>query len=148
MIRRRPRPARRKGGAAAMLGAGLALLAAAAPAEERRLSAAEFESYVTGRTLFYAGPGQAPYGAEEYLSGRQVIWTFLDGNCVKGFWYEKAEGLICFIYEEKIEPQCWSFWSEGEGISAQFETDAEAVLLFELSQSEQPLTCQGPEVGV
>lgn len=135
-----------------MASAALALAAAGAAghavAAEQRLSAAEFEAYVTGRTLYYSTAGQEAYGAEEYRPGRRVIWTFLDGDCVEGFWYERDEGLICFVYEAAIETQCWSFWRGGKGISARFENDPGAMGLFELRQSEKPLTCRGPEVGV
>ena len=66
--------------------------------------------------LSYSSQGRS-YGAEQYLPGRRVIWTFLDGECQEGSWYEEA-GLICFVYENNFEPQCWSFWERGGGLAA------------------------------
>lgn len=134
-------------GTVVIVGGLLLGLGSAAAAGERRISGAEFEAYVSGHTLFYAGPGREPYGAEQYLSGRRVIWTFLDGDCVPGFWYEKAKGLICFAYEADLEPQCWTFWSGPDGIRAHFENDPGSVGLFELRHSDEPLDCPGPQVG-
>lgn len=120
----------------------------AAAAAERRITAAEFEAYVTGHTLYYAGPGQEPYGAEQYLAGRRVLWSFLDGDCVPGFWYEKTKGLICFVYEaDDVETQCWTFWAGPDGIRAHFANEPRSVGLFELRQSDEPLDCPGPQVG-
>ena len=48
----------------------LALLSSAAAAEDA-MSAAEFEAYVSGKTLFYEADGRR-YGVEEYLSDRRV----------------------------------------------------------------------------
>jgi hypothetical protein len=125
----------------------LALAPHATGAAETRMTAAEFDAYVTGRTLYYATQGQEAYGAEQYLPGRKVIWTFLDGDCAEGLWYEE-DGLICFIYDLDLVPQCWSFWSTGTGITAHFENDPAATALYELKQSDEPLICRGPGVGV
>lgn len=125
--------------------AALALPAAAA--EPQPMSADEFERYATGKTLFYATHGQA-YGAEQYLAGRKVIWTFLDGECTRGFWYE-SDGQICFRYEhDPDDPQCWSFYRSSTGLMARFENDPAQTELIEVEQSREPLVCTGPEVGV
>ncbi|MDH3264128.1 MAG: hypothetical protein OEM24_09030 [Paracoccaceae bacterium] len=128
------------------LALGLALAAGAAGAETP-MTATEFEAYVNGRTIHYAGQGQEAYGAEQYLPNRRVIWTFLDGECVEGLWYEEG-GLICFVYELDLMPQCWSFWRSGGGITARFENEPAATALYELSQTDEPLICQGPDLGV
>jgi hypothetical protein len=112
---------------------------------EERLTASEFEAYVTGRTLYYSS-GTGEYGAEQYLPGRRVIWTFLDGECSEGRWYEE-DGLICFVYDFDLTPQCWSFWRESGRIAARFENDPALTELYELRQSDKPLLCYGPEVG-
>lgn len=122
-------------------------VAAGAAAAETPMTAAEFEAYVTGRTVYYASRGEAAYGAEQYLPDRRVIWTFLDGECAEGFWYEE-DGLICFVYELDLVPQCWSFWRLDGGITARFENDPAATALYELSQSDEPLICQGSDLGV
>lgn len=127
--------------------AALALLAAAPAQAAEPMSAAEFDAYATGKTLFYATGGQA-YGAEQYLSGRRVIWSFLDGECAEGVWYP-ADGLICFRYDHEPEnPQCWSFFQAASGLTARYENDPAATELIEVQQSRAPLICTGPEVGV
>ncbi len=117
-----------------------------AQAEDTPMSAAEFEAYVTGKTLFYSVQG-TPYGAEQYLPGRRVIWTFLEDECQEGTWYEE-NGLICFVYETDFGPQCWSFWERGGGLAARFENEPSGTELYEVRQSDEPLACRGPKVGV
>ncbi|MCR8546524.1 hypothetical protein M4578_01685 [Salipiger sp. P9] len=110
------------------------------------MSAEEFERYVLGKTLYFGYDGSA-YGVEEYLPDRQVRWSFLDGKCKDGFWYEEA-GMICFVYDDQPAPQCWSFFREGGGLRAIFENDPENTVLYEARQDDAPMMCLGPEVGV
>ncbi|SMX49617.1 hypothetical protein [Maliponia aquimaris] len=110
------------------------------------MSAADFENYVTGKTLYFGLNGDA-YGVEEYLPDRQVRWSFLDGKCKEGFWYEEA-GQICFVYEDNPEPQCWSFFREGARLRAVFENDPASTVLYEAQQNDDPMLCYGPDVGV
>lgn len=110
------------------------------------LSAEEFEAYTRGKTLFFGQNGQ-PYGVEEYRENREVTWSFLDGRCIEGFWYEDARGMICFEYEDEIGPQCWRFYRGPEGLLAIFE-DESSVPLYEAAEGEEPMQCLGPEVGV
>lgn len=110
------------------------------------MSATDFESYVTGKTLYFGLNGDA-YGVEEYLPDRQVRWSFLDGKCKDGFWYEDA-GQICFVYEDNPDPQCWSFFKEGSRLRAVFENDPASTVLYEAQQNEEPMLCYGPDVGV
>ncbi len=124
----------------------LLVFLAAPAAAQTPMSATEFEAYVLGRTLYYSNQGTA-YGAEQYLPNRQVIWTFLDGECAEGIWYEKDD-LICFVYAFDIEPQCWSFWEADGSLAARFENDPAETELYEVSKSSEPLRCDGPDVGV
>lgn len=110
------------------------------------MSAAEFDAYTKGKTLFYGRGGEA-YGAETYLENRRVRWSFLDGECQEGVWYEE-EGDICFVYENRTDPQCWSFEEGPSGLIASFESDPSAVDLYEAQDSEEPMICLGPKVGV
>lgn len=110
------------------------------------MSAGEFERYVDGKTLYFGLAGSA-YGAEEYLPDRQVRWSFLDGHCKEGFWYEEA-GAICFVYEDVAEPQCWSFFQEGDKLRAVFNNDPASTVLYEAQQDQEPMMCLGPDVGV
>lgn len=113
----------------------------------RKLSAAEFEAFTTGKTLSYATEGNTPYGAEEYLPGRRVRWAFTGQECTEGEWYEAGE-LICFLYEDNPEAQCWSFFLTPQGLRAQFENREDTPPLYQIGESPEPLFCPGPEVGV
>ena len=108
----------------------------------------EFESYANGRTFYYGADGAA-YGVEEYLSDRRVRWSFLDGDCKEGHWYEASDGLICFVYDETPDaPQCWSFYQGPRGLIARFENNPSSTELYEVDASDEPMMCTGPEVGV
>jgi hypothetical protein len=125
----------------------LTLALAAAPlAAADALSAAEFEAYVQGKTLYFGMSGQT-YGAEQYLDDRRVKWSFLDGECKDGYWYEEA-GQICFVYEDRPDPQCWTFTREGDGLRAEYQGEPFSTVLYEAKQSDEPMLCHGPEVGV
>ena len=114
---------------------------------EAPMSGAEFEAYVTGRTLTYADQGEI-YGIEEYLSGRRVRWAYLADECRDGYWYD-AGGEICFVYDDNPNPQCWVFRKEVTGrLSARFMGADDGRELYEARQSSEPLLCRGPEVGV
>lgn len=124
----------------------LALLSAQTAAAQSPLSGADFDRYTQGKTLFYGFDGQV-YGVERYLPNRRVIWSFLDGQCKEGVWYER-EDQICFLYEDRPDPQCWVFTQSGGGLIAQFEGNAEATELYEASDLGEEMVCLGPEVGV
>lgn len=121
------------------------MLATALPAAEP-MSAAEFEAYTTGKTLYF-GQNGAAYGVEQYLENRRVKWSFLDGRCKDGYWYEDA-GQICFLYEDSSGPQCWTFFKAPNGLRAIFENDPESTTLYEAQQDDKPMLCYGPDIGV
>lgn len=110
------------------------------------MSASQFEDYVSGKTLYFGAEGQA-YGVEEYLPDRRVRWSFLDGKCKDGYWYQD-QSQICFVYEDNPDPQCWSFFKDGAGLRAVFENDASSTVLYEANQDDEPMVCLGPDVGV
>lgn len=118
----------------------------ATPVLAEPMSAADFEAYVTGKTLFYGRDGRA-YGAEIYHPNRRVTWSFLDGECREGYWYEAGEN-ICFVYEDRLDPQCWSFEQGPSGLIARFESDPAATELYEAEDTDEELVCLGPKVGV
>lgn len=122
-------------------------LSLATPALADTMTAEEFDAFTRGKTFYYGTNGRE-YGAEEYLSNRRVIWTFLDGRCQEGFWYQQGE-MICFEYENLEETQCWTFRESSRGgLIAKFKDDPEALELYEVERSHEPLTCMGPDVGV
>lgn len=105
-----------------------------------------FDRYTRGKTLFYGQNGQA-YGAEVYLDNRRVRWSFLDGECKEGVWYEE-NGQICFVYEDSPKPQCWAFHKGQGGLVARFENLPGATQLYEAEDVGEEMICLGPEVGV
>lgn len=110
------------------------------------LSGAEFEAYTTGRTLYFGQNGQE-YGVEQYLDNRRVRWSFLDGKCKDGYWYEDNRQ-ICFVYEDSSQPHCWSFFRAPNGLRAVFEDGSPASDLYEARKNDEPMLCFGPEIGV
>lgn len=124
----------------------LCLLAATASHAETLMTGKEFEAYATGKTLTYAAEGQI-YGVEQYLSNRRVRWAFVDDTCRIGHWYEDA-GQICFVYENDATPQCWLFHLDGGRLRAQFVSDPPGTELSEVNQTDEPLACTGPDIGV
>jgi hypothetical protein len=125
-----------------------ALVAAAFPAfgAQSPMSAEEFADYTTGKTLYFYSGGEA-YGVEEYREGRRVTWSFLDGRCKDGVWYPQGDQ-ICFVYEDNPLPQCWTFFRESGGLRAVFQGGESDTELYEAGESDAPMTCLGPEVGV
>ena len=126
--------------------AALTISCAAPLAAQSKMSAAEFDAYTQGKTLFYGQNGQA-YGAEIYRENRQVEWSFLDGECKAGEWYEQ-DGLICFVYEDNPDPQCWSFEQTPRGLIARFRNEPDTTELYEAEDVAEEMICLGPKVGV
>ncbi len=125
----------------------ICLTASLSPAHaDSKMTAAEFDTYTKNKTFYYGNQGQ-PYGAEEYLEGQRVIWSFLDGKCQNGLWYQQGD-LICFEYEHLEDPQCWSFERSAGGLIARFENDPAQIELYEAETTHEPLLCLGPEIGV
>ncbi len=122
------------------------VLPAVSASAQSTLSAADFDEYTRGKTLFYGFQGQV-YGVEKYLPNRRVIWSFLDGDCKEGVWYE-LDGQICFIYEDRLDPQCWVFTRSGTGLIAQFEGDPAQTELYEAEDIDEEMVCYGPDIGV
>ena len=122
------------------------LCAAGSAAAQSTMTGEEFDRYTRGKTLFFGNSG-TPYGAERYLDGRRVIWSFLDGKCKNGVWYEQ-DGNICFTYEDRPDPQCWTFSHGQNGLIARFENDPNATELYEAQDLNEKMLCLGPNVGV
>lgn len=110
------------------------------------MNGAAFDAYTKGKTLFYGQNGQA-YGAEVYLDNRRVKWSFLDGECKEGFWYEQA-GQICFVYDDNPTPQCWAFTKEAGKLTARFGDLPGATALYEAEDVGEEMICLAPNLGV
>ncbi|APE43003.1 hypothetical protein BOO69_05890 [Sulfitobacter alexandrii] len=124
----------------------LASLLALPAAAQDLMTAEEFDAYTRGKTLFY-GRGGTAYGAEVYHENRRVVWSFLDGDCREGEWYQDGQ-LICFVYEDNPDPQCWSFSRGTGGLIARFENDPQTTELYEARDGDEEMICLGPKVGV
>lgn len=130
-----------------VLAAALSIAAPAMAADaEGTMSAADFESYVEGRTLTYHDGGVA-YGIEQYLPNRRVRWAYLGDECWDGYWYQDGAD-ICFVYQENPEPKCWRFSQRNGRLSAIFMGAENGQELYEVENSDEPLACLGPDVGV
>ena len=114
---------------------------------EQPMGESAFEQYTEGKTIYF-GQNGVSYGAEQYLPGRKVYWSLLDGECQTGRWYPEGN-LICVVYEgDDTGPKCWSVYWNGAGISARRDGLLDGFLFEETGQSQKPLECVGPKVGV
>ena len=113
---------------------------------EATLSGPDFDAFTNGHTLYYSQNGKV-YGAESYLGDARVRWSFLDGNCLFGRWYEAGE-MICFDYGADMDIQCWRFFKGNNGLIAEFDGQGDNLLLYEAYRVLSPLECPGPDVGV
>ena len=81
------------------------------------------------------------------MPDRRVIWTFLDGQCERGAWYNEGS-TICFAYETQNQPQCWNFIEDGENRRARVIGADPANDLVVVGQDKTTLDCPGPGIGV
>jgi len=123
---------------------GLGLAGAAHAADP--MTAAEFDSYVTGKTLTWSQYNSV-FGIEEYLPNRKVRWKTSPEECQYGSWFER-EGMICFVYEYSPGEHCWTFWNQEDGLTALSQGSLEGSELTEVEQTSEPLHCPAPQVGV
>ncbi|WP_458790993.1 hypothetical protein [Yoonia sp. MH D7] len=121
------------------------LLASPALAEDA-MSAVEFDAYTQGKTLTFGVAAETAYGIEQYQPNRRVVWSFLDGECSNGVWYE-SKGSICFRYDFDPEPKCWKFYDEPNGLRAVFMNRPDMSMLYEALDSGEPLICPGPDLS-
>ena len=111
-----------------------------------QMSAEAFDAATRGKVLFYS-TGGVEYGVERYMDGRRVQWSFLDGECVEGVWYEQ-NGQICFDYEDWEVPQCWIFQQTAQGLEAQFTSVEGRISRYLARETGEEMVCLGPKTGV
>lgn len=121
-----------------------ALLAGGAVAQEP-VTPEAFEAMAEGRTLHFTLEDGRPFGSEQYLSGRRVLWQFAGGECQSGAWRAVGE-LICFSYDGDPVEKCWTLRTEAGRLSAELE-GPEGLRLEMSHADERPLSCPGPGVG-
>lgn len=120
-------------------------LAGSAAQAQTRMTAAEFEAWSIGRTLDYHVDGQF-WGSEQHLPDRRTLDADVGGACMVGSWYPDGDD-ICFVYDGSPGPHCWRFWRDGERVEAEIAGNPDAPRA-EVSLSDTPLACPGPDVGV
>lgn len=122
-------------------------LTAAFPAEAQvAMTEAEFEAYVTGKTIAYDRGGRF-FGEEQYYPDRKVIWAFDGDVCTFGYWYAER-GLICFAYDGQEREPCWNFWLENGRLAALIEGGTPAETLYGNRESASRIECPLPGLGM
>lgn len=121
-----------------------AALPVVAAAQDRPVTAEEFEAFTEGRT-FAHDSAAGPYGAEIYLPGRRVIWHFLDDRaCEPGRWYPEGDA-ICFDYDNAPAgdgPECWFYFREDDRLRA-VHRDTGFTAWLRPPAPDEEITCPG-----
>lgn len=125
--------------------AALAAFAAGPVLAQAPLDGAAFQALTEGKTLHFNRWGQ-PYGAEQYLPGRVVIWRFEGEDCLRGRWYTDGEA-ICFLYEDLPEPVCWTVLEGPDGMHVREINDVPGNDLTVRKETAIPLSCPGEFLG-
>lgn len=86
------------------------MLTGAALADEP-MNTAAFQAYTEGKIFEFAYGDEPPYGTEQYLPDRQVIWIDFEGACWRGKWFEQ-NGNICFRYRNLEGMTCSMFYPD------------------------------------
>lgn len=115
------------------------ILAAPLQAQEA-MTAAEFDAYVTGRTITFRTQTNPAYGIERYLPGRRVMWSTFGGTCQYGVWFE-SKGDICFRYDGIGENQCWTMFDDAAGLRGVYTTRPDTTVIHEVTGREDALIC-------
>lgn len=123
----------------------LTLTATAAHAEQP-LTAEAFDALTQGRTMTWAEFGGV-YGVEQYLPDRRVRWTVLGDDCKTGHWYAES-AMICFVYEDQLDPICWEMTQSATGLLARHSSRPAGADPVVIEDTTEAMACFGPEVGV
>jgi hypothetical protein len=128
----------------------LLLVLASPAAAQEAVTAEEFEALVTGRTLTYGAPGEAPYGIEHYFPNRRVTWALgrherVPGGRLVRRGARRRPGDLLHLPGRPRAPVL-ALLPRGDGLRAEFLEDGGATVLYELLEKEGGLVCGG--VGV
>lgn len=122
------------------------LLAASPLSAEKAMNAAAFDAYTAGKTITFGRTGEPAYGVEQYQPNRRVVWQFIGGDCSNGVWYESKVS-ICFRYDFYPESKCWKFYDDPKGLRAEFVNRPESGVFYQAQDSQETLSCPGPDLG-
>ena len=118
---------------------------------ETPMTGAEFQAHVGTNTFSYRY-SNGVRGVADYGPGRTLVWAFEGDSCVKGYWFDDGDQL-CFAFEDKTLSACWHFFKDGNRLRGHvtrlgsgYGTDID-IDIFEVSHTDQPLTCPGADAG-
>lgn len=110
------------------------------------MTAEEFDTWSTGKTLDYSVDGEV-YGSEVYRPGRKTLDANVGGPCAEGTWHVEGDA-ICFVYPAYEGVHCWHYWREGDQVMAKPLTAAPETPPQLVTEATAPMACPGPDVGV
>jgi hypothetical protein len=126
-----------------------ALLPATAHAETP-MTGAEFQAHVGQNTISYLY-SSGVRGIADYGPARTLRWAFEGEACFNGYWFEDGDQL-CFAFEDGTLSACWHFFKDGNRLRGTATVlgsgDLTELEIQEVSHTDQPLTCPGPDMGV
>jgi hypothetical protein len=128
----------------------LALFLATPALARTPMTGAEFQAHVGTSTISYLY-SSGVRGVADYGPDRTLLWAFEGDDCIRGYWFEDGDQL-CFAFEDGTLSACWHFFKDGDrlrGIATVLGSgDTPDLEIYEVSHTDQPLTCSGPDVGV
>jgi hypothetical protein len=131
----------------------LPVLVALCPAlatAETPMTGAEFQAHVGSNTISYLY-SNGVRGTADYGPARTLRWAFEGDTCINGSWFDDGDQL-CFAFEDGTLSACWHFYKDGNRIHGTATLlgsgDQPDLEIHEVSHTDQPLTCPGPDVGV
>jgi hypothetical protein len=117
---------------------------------ETPMTGAEFQTHVGQNTISYLYSSGAR-GTADYGPGRTLRWAFEGDACITGYWFEEGDQL-CFAFEDGTLSACWLFFKDGDRIRGTATVlqsgDQPDLEIYEVSHTDQPLTCPGQDMGV
>jgi hypothetical protein len=117
---------------------------------ETPLTATEFQAHIGLDTISYRY-SDGTRGTADYGPDRRFLWAFEGDSCIEGTWFDRGNE-ICFAHADGRLSACWHFFKDGNRLrgTATFLSSGSPLNLEiqEVSHTDQPLRCAGPDVGV
>jgi hypothetical protein len=114
------------------------------------LTGAEFQAHI-GQNTFSYQYSNGVRGTADYGPDRSFLWAFEGDSCFEGYWFDRGNE-ICFAFVDGTLSACWHIFKDGNRLlgkatylSSGSPLDLE---LREVSHTDQPMVCPGPDVGV